>query len=276
MKKLIDALNAELLLEGAAFKVEKREIHKNNITKTGFVLRDGGTNSPVFYPDADFIHESLLDQVCILKQVYERASGKEFGEVFGKSYILENVLPRLVSNKNCTRNDEDTVLYLPFLDMLIEFYVLVDSNPFASYTLHNEHLESLGVDVDVIFRAAVSNLRTIARIKSLYEIVRDFVESPVCPIQMLVVTNVYTTFGASVMLLSDLLMELGDRLGEPFLILPSSIHEVICVETSYIADLNDYVKLVSEVNKTELLEEDILTDSVYICEGGYLQVYKKG
>ncbi len=92
---------------------------------------------------------------------------------------------------------------------------------------------------------------------------------------LLVLTNKRKCFGASCILYRGLLEKFSERLGQGFYILPSSIHEVILLPENYVKHPDRLMKMVSEVNETQLALEDVLTDSVYYYERktGRISVY---
>lgn len=72
--------------------------------------------------------------------------------------------------------------------------------------------------------------------------------------------------GAGVLLYKDVLDRAADRLGaDEIVILPSSVHEVLAVRKESSPEFMEWMKgIVYQVNHTELLPEDVLSESVYI------------
>ena len=91
--------------------------------------------------------------------------------------------------------------------------------------------------------------------------------------QMLVVTNESKVHGATGIFTNpELREEVAEKLGgSDFWILPSSLHEVICVPKDSIS-LEDAQNMVNEVNHNELLPEEILSSSVYGVNAHTLKV----
>lgn len=83
--------------------------------------------------------------------------------------------------------------------------------------------------------------------------------------KMYVAGNECKNFGAAVMLYDSLFSDFAKEIQSDFYILPSSIHELILVpvgnEENEAARLKD---MVYEVNHSELAQEEILSDSIYI------------
>ncbi len=80
---------------------------------------------------------------------------------------------------------------------------------------------------------------------------------------MYVVTNQSRLYGAAVLFYSDILDELAKKFEGDLLILPSSIHEVLVLPYMGEAYHQAFLKMVRQANQTVVLEEEILSDSIY-------------
>ena len=91
--------------------------------------------------------------------------------------------------------------------------------------------------------------------------------------KMLVVTNESKVYGATGIFTNpELREEVAEKLGgSDYWILPSSLHETICVAKDSIS-LEDAQNMVNEVNHNELLPEEILSSSVYGVNAHTLKV----
>lgn len=82
-------------------------------------------------------------------------------------------------------------------------------------------------------------------------------------IPMYIATNNAGINGAHVLLYPNLLEKFSAKCGKNFYIFPSSIHECIFVPEEKNADVNYFREMVKEVNATQLLPEEVLSDNVY-------------
>lgn len=82
-------------------------------------------------------------------------------------------------------------------------------------------------------------------------------------VPMHVMTNRAVRYGSSVMLHKGYFRELADRIGSDLYILPSSIHEVIAVPVTT-ADSDELRNMVADVNRSEVLPEEVLGCNVYL------------
>lgn len=81
--------------------------------------------------------------------------------------------------------------------------------------------------------------------------------------EALVLTNTVGLFGASSLFYPNILELITERIGRNCFILPSSIHEMILLPDDGDYYLPDLEAMVQEINRTELMEKDWLSDSVY-------------
>ena len=82
------------------------------------------------------------------------------------------------------------------------------------------------------------------------------------PHEMYVLTNTAKIDGATVILYSNLLQEIGEATQSRFFILPNSIHEVILMKDSG-ENVKELRRVVMEINRTQVAPEDVLSDEVY-------------
>lgn len=78
-----------------------------------------------------------------------------------------------------------------------------------------------------------------------------------------VATNRENTYGASVLAFPELLQKYAERLGGSVYILPSSIHEVMFIRKMPDMDPDDLRGMVTEINHSQVMPEEILTDNLY-------------
>lgn len=83
--------------------------------------------------------------------------------------------------------------------------------------------------------------------------------------KMYVAGNETKNFGAAVILYESFLKDFSEKISSDFYVLPSSVHEVILIPVGNEENEVDKLReMVYEVNHTELYEEEILSDSIYI------------
>lgn len=249
----------------------------------------------------EYRKDNKIQEVLLkLVQVYEKNKIEPCIELdFFKDYekTKYKISYKLI---NAQKNTEllKEIPFVPYLDLAIVFYCDCSSELFgnASILIKNSHLEMWGVDVEKVYRAAVENtpknnpfeiksMETV--IKELYiEGIRKELEKNHIPFSkqemeqmasrmlekertadektpMYVLTNVERTHGASCILYHNLLEEFAKKVNDNLYILPSSIHEIIMIPASYAGKASELKAMVKEINKTQVEEEEVLSDSVY-------------
>ena len=90
-----------------------------------------------------------------------------------------------------------------------------------------------------------------------------------------VLTNKEKVNGANVVMCPEALHKVYEELGEPYYILPSSIHEVMAVRESEGMDLGRMKEAVREVNLSTVEPEDLLSYEVFHYDGRKLSVARE-
>lgn len=89
-----------------------------------------------------------------------------------------------------------------------------------------------------------------------------------------IVTNEANRFGAVNIYSEDCIKQVQEKLhANNFYVLPSSKHEVICVPTEGI-EIDDLLKMVTEINQAQVAVEDQLGDFVLYYDGDTRQLVK--
>lgn len=102
------------------------------------------------------------------------------------------------------------------------------------------------------------------------ELLEDIPDEPV----QVIVTNEARMFGAINIYNEDCIKQVQEKLhAKNFYVLPSSIHEVICVPTEEI-EIDDLLKMVTEINQTNVKPEERLGDFVLYYDGDTRQLVK--
>ncbi len=83
-------------------------------------------------------------------------------------------------------------------------------------------------------------------------------------ISMYILTNRNQKYGAAEILNKSVLRSIADQIGDKFIVLPSSLHEVIVLKANKKAEYKRLADMVKMVNATQLSEEERLSDHVYV------------
>ena len=270
-------------------QVEVTKIMKVNRTKEALTIRpDKDTNiASNFYledmyeyyrecDDLDEVLGSLADEYIKDTENYKNIGVPELT----KEYVEDNVVMILInteSNKDLLQNvphrevNDCSVIYRIMLSM--------DSRGIASTIVDNRIADDSGMTEQELFAIAVENTKRIlpAKIKPMTSVIKEMMagqgmpgeiaESVTAAIMpgdemMWVLSNDIGVNGAVNMLYDENLHELAEKLNDDLYILPSSIHEVICVAASG-EEPEELAGLMQEVSMTTVRLEDRLSNQVY-------------
>lgn len=175
------------------------------------------------------------------------------------------IIARLIGKE---KNAEllDTIPYIDFLDMAVTFrYVFTDKESMMGTTLITNHLQKkLGMSLQDLYVNAVKNMGN-ATFQSIMHILRGLYPEQELDfdIPMYVLTAKNMSNGAVFIAFPNIAKKIGSVLGD-FIMLPSSIHEVIIVPSDGSYDIDGLRSLVELVNSTEVQPDEVLTDNVYL------------
>lgn len=266
-------------------KISIQTVYKNNgLNLDGLVIMENNCNiSPTLY--LNYYYESYCDGTSF-QQVYETILDNyrqnKPSQSIDVSFFtqFENTKSKIALKLiNYEQNSEllKDVPHIQFLDMAIVFYCLISMDfdvGNATILIHNSHLSYWDIDLKELFEIAKKNTRKLlpARLSNMNDVLRDLSEKHMLfpPFQpdediypMFVLTNQNNLYGAACILYEDLLKDYARQTETDFYILPSSIHEVILIPAVDPDCQQELSRMVREVNHSQLLEEEILSDHAY-------------
>ena len=270
-RKIEEAVKEEAFV--STYSAEKN----NGVIRQGITITQKEINiSPTIYLEDyyDKFQEGYeLDHIVadILRLYKEVRILKSWDESVISSFeaVEEKIVYRLV-NLEANRELLKGVPYVPYLDLAIIFYVMMEFNDYgtACMLIRDEHLEMWNVTGKEVYRKAKDNTWKLlpAEFHTMRAVMeglggeKDYKGSDI----LYVLTNKLRNFGAGVILYEGCLEMIAEYLKDDFYVLPSSVHEVIIVTAAEApegsAGLSD---MVSEINKTQVDAEEVLSDHVY-------------
>lgn len=277
MQSVLDILS-ERLEPGTS--VELHNVAKNNgISYDAFIIVNPSVNiSPTIYIPP-YYHRYLegvdLESIAndILTTYQKSLPESDFDVTLFTDYnkAKNHIIMRLVNYK---RNEErlKDIPHQRFLDFAIIFCCLVafDNTQQGSILIHNEHLNYWNIDCETLYETAARNTPRLLPFyfANLEHLLREvIVETPLTDsndaFPMYVLSNQHKVYGATVLLYPNLLAEIAATLNKDFIIIPSSIHEVLIIPVLDNTDTNQYTHMIQEVNETQLTDDEILSDHAY-------------
>lgn len=272
---------------GCEYHVEAVDVPKNNgIVFHGVNIMHRKKNiAPCIYLDGyygryvddDMETEAVVED--IVRVYLENADNMDFDISLFTDY--DNARAKLCGRLVNTARNSALLNNLPhreFLDLSLIYYVEVCDFDMGtgSILVHNSHMERWNVSEEELYQAVTENMENtdhgiIQNLAQLITQMAGLVEIPeglkndVCP--MYVLSNKKKQNGAVQMLNKRMLKTAATMFGRDFMVLPSSVHEVLLVPVTEDMEEKDYAvnfaDMVREVNDTQVEDAEILSYHVY-------------
>ena len=188
----------------------------------------------------------------------------------------ESVKDQLIAQVVNTWRNMDRIESIPHVDredlsFIFKIMVDMDDQGRGTITINNELMKVWGITTEQLCADALENMKRIdpPEITSLAETLSRMgfsfpgMDTEIDEKHMMyIISNKSHLGGAAYMFTDELLSNLSDKLGSDLIVLPSSIHEVICIsaENTEMMLLADMVK---KINASEVAPEEQLSDNVY-------------
>ncbi len=246
--------------------------------------------APTIYLNSYYMHfthgmsleEILEDIISAYKENNDVVLG-DMRALLDFNYLNDKVAFKLIQRE---KNKEllKAVPYIEFLDLAVVFYLILDEHKGGQMTalIHNSHMESWGVGKEELYRLAEKNTPILLppEIKTMKDVMRDFfrknfeelwvdnmlddllefdLENPA----LYVLSNRKYINGAGCILYDECLRNFAILQNTDIIILPSSVHETILVPDRDNLDYKELQSMVTEINLSEVPEEDILSNRIY-------------
>lgn len=186
-----------------------------------------------------------------------------------KDVVLKNVRYALFDPKSL----QDDAFFAKFLDMAVVFVLMDHSDPNRPrYKIVDAvDMVSLDIRLNEIMDAANANCKKVGyRIMPMEDAISEIIGIEIpsdAPYPMYVGTNPERILGASILMYETYLEDLAAQIEDDLCIAPSSIHEVLIFPLSLVQP-SKIIEIVRDVNRTVVLPQEKLSDSVYIYRRG--------
>ena len=265
-------------------------ILNNGTTHIALILyKNGEKLHPQIYLERFFedykrgktMKEILQDVMTTYEEALKNINPDSLSGIEDWEQVKGRLAFRLLSKE---RNKEtlENYVYKDFLDLaaIVTFCAEIDEQGVKAIRVTHDLAERWNVSEEEILQATEENtealfpvrmepiLDTLCRVADisrddLPEEVLAEEDSP----QIMVLTNYLGVNGATVLLYDSFLQQVYEKLRGKFIILPSSIHEVIVMPLASAPPITDSQKMVEQINRSAVKEEEILSDSVYLYDG---------
>lgn len=274
VENIVKALQEKM---GKNYEIKATEITKNNdIQLTGIIMmRETDKVSPTIYLEEPYRQYSegtdlneIVDRIAALyeEQMKDLHLDMHFFSEF--EYVKDRVFHKLINYSQNKKLLKD-VPHIKWCDLAVVFYYSMEEEKLgrASVLIHNNHLDVWNQTAETLYQTAQQNMRRNMPelLVPLQELVSDMTGARLeeNDMKIYILTNKEKMYGASAMLYSDKISKLAASLDSDFLILPSSVHEVLLLPDVPDQKYAVYRQMVKEVNTTQVEPEEILSYNLY-------------
>lgn len=295
----------EHLFDNCPKTQEKREVKvisvkKNNgLVLTGLSVCEEQSNvAPTVYLEAYFEEykkgkslNSIISEVLFTCERGLRSSMNGFDAK--KLEHFENVENCIGARLINGPKNEERLLGLPHfkygdLALIFHISIVMDENVAGTVTVTNELMNSWRVEPAKLLETALANMQRndfgcICNIETMLlemfshsgrpdisqeaiETLKERASRKTDAFGMYVLTNRTRVNGAASLIEPGLLENFANTVGTDVYVLPSSIHECILLPDTGETTVEELKRMVKEVNTTQVLPEEVLSDNVYFYE----------
>lgn len=254
-------------------------LKNNGVERVGLTISDKRINiSPTIYLEEYYKQFQdgfdMKDIIASILDVYQEVKFEHTWQIHTvKDFEImrSKIVYKLIHAK---KNESllNKMPYIAYLDFAIVFYILfeVDDSGTATIPITHELIQLWDVSVDEVQQCAFCNAPSLlpASFKPMQIVIDELMgtnlsEQEAIEDLMFVLTNSLRSFGAACILYDGMLDKISEEIGENFYILPSSIHEMIIVPESNSPSREHLNEMITEVNQTQVDEEEFLSACVY-------------
>lgn len=281
-ENVLEAIRAKA---GDAFQIKKHDVIKNNnVKRTGIdAIKSGEDIGPCVYLDAFYReYESdrmrfgeIVDEVYWLILEQEETPDVDISGFRNWRTVQGDIYPKLI---NAEQNKEllEKIPHRIFMDLAVAYYAVARNHAqedIGTILICNGHMEMWGQEEENLYQTAMINMRAdgeaeFADINTIVEhimgisltkedgnISRDT--------DMYILTNRRKHFGAAEILDKKTLRMIADKVGDNFLVLPSSLNETIILPPKDETEYERLAGMVREVNDTQIDIGERLSYHIY-------------
>ena len=259
----------------------------NGIHCTGIsAIAKERNNGPCIYLDGYYKEygNGSIELYCIADKVYRQIMEHEYDlrdieimDFLNWNNIRCRIYAKLI---NADRNREllKDIPHRMFLDLAVVYYAAVnvfDIQKTATILIHNHHMSIWGEKEETLYQTALLNMRSDCNplIEDMQNILKSFVPevfdiwgkySLFLNMGAYILTNCRKHYGAAEILDKNTLKEISDKIRNDYILLPSSVHEVIVLSAGQNMGYGELAEMVRQVNAEEVSAEEYLSDHVYV------------
>ena len=278
--------------EYAGAEVDLQKVIKNNdMELTGIMIRDGVSNiTPNIYLDGYYDKyidgvdmENIMQAIANVRVRGERADDLNINMFKDLDLVKDKIVCKLVNEEMNTEYLKNKP-YTKMEDLAVIYAIDLGGSEFGHMTtpITQKIMQDYGINKEELHKIAMDNLaNSQIEFKSLRDVLVEMMfpdgisedDPRMCMLPpeeetptLYVLSNQDNVNGASAMLDSKTMESISEQLGGDFIILPSSLHEVLITPVTDRVDRRMLEDIVRNVNSSEVAPEDRLSDNVYMYD----------
>ena len=265
---LMDNLKENL---GEKYQIQDYDAMKlNHVEQLGIsVTLENASIAPIIYVESmfeDYLKGKPLSELaeqCLI--LVKNSAGSDIQDIeISKITDWEKVKGEIKMKLINTKRNKKFLENLPsysFLNLSLIFYLELKetADGIATTMVNTKLIQHFDVDLDTLYLQACSNMAGEYTIRSLSSVLGMEDDNG-----LFVLSNLQCINGATEIVLEETKEALVQRFNHRDLfILPSSLHELILLPVNEEFSAENLLKMVQEINSTEVDEKDFLADTVY-------------
>lgn len=270
-----ESIIAELRNRG--YDAQPVEKVKNGVVFEGIAIRNKENISPVIYTEhiieqAVKEGKKVTEAADIIIKIYEENKEPDIDvkSIMERGFVLSHIYIGLqkesmedIVKSSCDLDGIESYLYTRWIS---------DNGKEYSIKVCMSMLNMLCITSEEAWETAKVNTNSETVIEKFMHVIAElmgdeYVEDVDSVNSIYIVTNKRKDKGASAVLNQEALKQLSEKLGtSKFVIIPSSVHEMIIMPFDDSIDIEEVNQMVAEVNRTQVSPEDRLTDRAYVIE----------
>lgn len=281
---LIEEVKENLPEELKNATVEVQTVTKNNNTelKSLLIKIEGENLTPSIYLEQfykDYRNNKMELEEIVLKVIelrikHRKETKMDLNYLEDFEAIKKDIIPTFAGLEEYNKELMERCPYVKILDMVMVFRIVInikDENGVTGTILIKDDLQNkLGVTTQTLFETALKNVKGNFKCKKMGEIFKEMMGASDLEAEMFndnpmyVLTNKEMTFGAAAIIDEEFMWDVYDKIGGDFIIIPSSIHELIAIPMTEMENNAEYVNnMIKDVNRTQVEQEDRLSNHAY-------------
>ena len=262
--------------------VDIRNIIKNNdLELVSLVVCNDKKISPNIYLDEYYNRYKKGDDIEeILIDIAKMRIAKEVNGCFPLDRIMDfekakNFIITKLIEKDWNKKLLQKRPHKLFCNLAVTYHIIIsiEDKGISSAPITNELLNQWNENIDTVHELSIINMKSL--FPSIFEPIDKIISSKLKEsnrenetlgflhdYKMYVLSNHENYFGAAALLDKEIVQKMIDEFGTKFYILPSSVHEVIVVDSRCI-DVGELSCMVKNVNHSILPYEERLSNNIY-------------